>query len=426
MRRFAVALITALFMVISIPARAQVPRACDVASENLWVRDVMSDIYFWYPVLPNVDPVAFASPEAYLDAVRYRPLDNDFSYIASRAEEEAFFSDSQYVGLGFATSIVGAELRVLQVFPDSPAADAGFERGAWVREINGRTVASLIATNQIDEAFGPSTAGLAVDMAVEVPPRGLFRTRLVKRVITIPTVSLSRVYNVGGRSVGYLFFRNFVSPSVATLDDAFSAFRAARLSDLVLDLRYNGGGLVTVAQHLASLVGGARTDGQILAEYVHNDRNTFRDSVLRFDAPAIALGLDRLIVITTRATASASELVINALRPFIPVVVIGERSYGKPVGQYIFPFCDKVLAPVSFALLNARGEGNYFQGFAPQCPAPDDADHQLGDVDEASLHEALTYASTGACSSTSAAQSLRPPVSLAARANGWRSLLNAY
>ena len=98
---------------------------------------------------------------------------------------------------------------------------------------------------------------------------------------------------------------------------------------------------------------------------------------------------------------------INALRPFMPVVVIGGTTYGKPVGQYGIPFCDKLLAPVSFALRNADGQGDFFDGFAPDCPAPDDADHQLGDPEEGSLKEALTFAATGACSAPAARRSQR-------------------
>ena len=130
---------------------------------------------------------------------------------------------------------------------------------------------------------------------------------------------------------------------------------------------------------------------------------------------------------TTKASASASELVINALRPFIPVVVIGGTTYGKPVGQYGIAFCDKLLAPVSFALRNANGQGDFFDGFAPDCAAPDDADHQLGDPQEESLKEALTFATTGACRP----QTLAPRRSASAqprapRAVGWQSLVNAY
>jgi C-terminal processing protease CtpA/Prc len=137
------------------------------------------------------------------------------------------------------------------------------------------------------------------------------------------------------------------------------------VDDLVLDLRYNGGGLVNVAQHLASYIGGIRTDGQVFAEYFHNDKNAFRNRILQFEPKPGRLTLDRLIVVTTRGSASASELVINALRPFMPVVVIGDTTYGKPVGQYAIGFCDKLLAPVSFSLRNADGRATSSTALLP-------------------------------------------------------------
>jgi C-terminal processing protease CtpA/Prc len=248
-----------------------------------------------------------------------------------------------------------------------------------------------------------------------------------KRVVTIPTVSATQVYSPDGREVGYVFFRNFVTPSYAALDEAFSEFRARGVRDLVLDLRYNGGGLVGVAQHLASLIGGPRTDGQVFAEYFHNDKNVARNRVMRFEPRSHALGLERLIVITTHDSASASELVINALKPFMPVFVIGSRTFGKPVGQYQVNFCDKTLAPVSFALRNANGEGDFFGGIPPSCPAADGLDHPIGDAREASLHEALTVVATGRCSGMQPAvlqREEREPATMPAK--GWQSVVNAH
>ena len=165
----------------------------------------------------------------------------------------------------------------------------------------------------------------------------------------------------------------------------------------------------------------------MFAEYFHNDKNTFRNRILRFQSKPQRLTLDRLIVVTTRSSASASELVINALRPFMPVVVIGDTTYGKPVGQYGIEFCDKLLAAVAFALRNADGQGDFFDGFAPDCAAPDDADHQLGDPEERSLKEALTFATTGACSARTLTPQQRAGVQRRApRALGWQSLVNAY
>jgi carboxyl-terminal processing protease len=231
--------------------------------------------------------------------------------------------------------------------------------------------------------------------------------------------------------VGYLLFRNFVTPSYAALDEAFAALRETRATELVVDLRYNGGGLVDVAVHLGSLVGGTFTEGRVFAEYRHNDRNTALDETLRFESPAQALGLSRLVVITTRSSASASELVINSLRPHLPVVVIGDTTYGKPVGQYGFDFCDKVLAPVSFSMVNADGQGDYFAGIAPTCLAADDIEHDLGAADEASLGEALFYIQAGSCSVRSTAAAASRVLRSSAGPNlsgatGWQALVNAH
>jgi len=137
------------------------------------------------------------------------------------------------------------------------------------------------------------------------------------------------------------------------------------------------------------------------------------------------------VVITTRASASASELVINGRRPFIEVRVVGDRTYGKPVGQYGFDFCDKVLYPVAFLGRNARGESEYCDGIPADCAAGDDLDHALADPGEASLSEALFVVRTGRCSggADSAARALdrqRQEVRESTTRDGWRDLLNAW
>jgi carboxyl-terminal processing protease len=370
--------------------------------------------------------VRFSSPEAVLDALRYRPLDTSFSYITSRAANDAFYSDSQFIGYGLSTMTTDREMRVLQVFDESPASAAGLARGDRIVEINGRSVAQLIENGQIDNAFGPSEVGVESSIVFSSRNGDEHRATMTKRLVTIPTVSLTRVFDVDGRKVGYVFFRNFVRPSFDALNDAFAAMKEAGVSELVLDLRYNGGGLVDVATHLSSLIGGSLTEGQVFAEFRHNDRNTRHNETLRFEEIASALSLSRVMVIATRSSASASELVINGLRPFMPVVVIGDRTYGKPVGQYGIEFCDKVLAPVAFSLVNADGQADYFDGIAADCAAFDDVEHDLGAADEGSLAEALHYIRTGSCSARpEGTRTLRARPAMH-RATGWQSVVNAH
>lgn len=406
------------------PAHAQ-STACSALSQTTFVRDTLDELYLWYRELPDLDPARFAGPEAFLDAARYRALDRTFSYVTSRAANDAFYSESQFIGLGLSTAVLGDELRVLQVFDGSPAAEAGLDRGSRVTAIDGVDVSAILAAGALDAAFGPAQDGLEIALAFETRA-GTPRSAVVrKRPVTIPTVSLTRVFEIGGRRVGYLFFRNFVRPSVAALDAAFASLEAAGVDELVLDLRYNGGGLVDVAVHLASLVAGTRTRDQVFSETRHNDRNRRLNQTLRFGDPRHALGLERLVVIATQASASASELVINGLRPFVAVTIVGDRTYGKPVGQYGLPFCDKVFAPVAFASVNADGRGDYYDGLAADCPAADDIGYELGDAAEASLAEALRVAATGTCSAPPVTGARRLRAAPAPRAVGWRALVNA-
>jgi carboxyl-terminal processing protease len=399
---------------------------CDTTGKVLNTRDVMDRFYLWYDRMPALDPARYDSPEAYLDAARYRPIDESFSWITSRESFDALFRSSQSIGIGISTTVRGGEMRVLQVFPGSAGADAGLSRGDRIVEINRQAVATLIANNQIHSAFGASDEGVEVDIAFITTAGASRSARIVKRPYTIPTLSHTRVYTAGGKRVGYIFLRNFVEPSFEALDAAFATLASERIDDLVLDLRYNGGGLVEVAQHVASYIGGVRTEGQIFGEYFHNDKQAALNRILRFEKKPAVAPFDRLIVITAGWSASASELVINSLRPFMPVILIGERTYGKPVGQRVFTFCDKALAPVSFVLRNANGEGDFFGGFAPTCSAADDVNFQLGDPNEASLKEALVFAATGACTPRPAGTQQRVERARTEKTEGWQSVVNAH
>lgn len=405
------------------------PSSCTTTSQNLWVRDQMNTYYYWYQFMPSgVNPATFNSPEAYLEAVRYRPIDSSFSFIQPAATSDAFYSDSQFIGYGFGNQLSATDIRVLQVYDDSPASEAGLKRGDRIVTVNGQTVSSMVSNGTIGNAFGAADIGVVSTIEWETQAGERRSARLTKRLVTIPTVSLTRVVDVNGRRVGYLFFRNFVQPSTAALTDAFAALKAAGANELVLDLRYNGGGLVDVAVHLASLIGGSRTSGQVMLNYIHNDKiGPQLNKSTRFTNPDNALNLQRLVVITTRSSASASELVINSLRAYMPVTIVGDSTYGKPVGQYGLRFCDKILYPVAFSIKNVNLEGDFFEGLQVDCPAGDDYLHQLGDTSEASFAEALTVIRTGTCSARAGAESFRSLRVQAPlfRPTGWAALLNA-
>ncbi len=408
-------------------ARAEAQGQCTVLDQNIFVRDTLREYYLWYQELPDLDPALYPSPEAYLDAVRFRPQDESFSYINSAEASSAFYSESQYIGLGFSFHwIRETRARLTQVFPESPASEAGMGRGDYLVAIGGRPIEELVDPAAFDAAIGPSEIGVVVEIRWRSPFGEDKSAVLTKRPVTIPTVSQKAVFDVKGLPVGYVHLRNFVEPSVAALGATFTEFQARGVTDIVLDLRYNGGGLIEVSRHLGSLIGGFRTVTQPFVELVHNDKNTARNRTYRFDDPTQSIDVPRLVVIATRASASASELVIQGLKPFMQVTVVGDRTFGKPVGQYGFEFCDKVLFPVSFRSRNAAGETDYFDGIPANCPASDNLDRALGDPAESSLAEALYFLEKGSCSPAAlqAATALRePPIP---PGTGWRRLLNAY
>jgi C-terminal processing protease CtpA/Prc len=170
--------------------------------------------------------------------------------------------------------------------------------------------------------------------------------------------------------------------------------------------------------------------GKLFVQLTHNDKQTSRNTTYNVEAKPQALAVSRLVVIATRGSASASEAIVNGLRPYMDVKVVGDATYGKPVGQYGFDFCEKVLYPVAFLVTNAQGEADYFNGIPADCAAADDVDHALASPQEASLAEALYVVRNGRCSGRAAAQAevqarfrerVRPIPT-----DPWRQMLNAW
>lgn len=410
---------------------AQSTSICSVTNQNQQIFAIMQSWYYWNQYLPsNVDPAAYSDTTSFLNALLYKPLDR-FSFITSQAANQAFYGAGQYVGMGFSEEIVnGNQLQLTNVYPGSPAAGAGFVRGGYILSVGGTPVATLIANNQLDTALGADNVGVQVTLEYQSPAGATQTVTLTKTVVTQPNVSLVQSFSAGGRKVGYFFFQNFITPSTDELQQAFAQLQADGDNELIIDERYNGGGLLSVAQFLGSLVVGNNDSGQTFATLNYNSLHTDQNQTLTFQTVSNALNLNRVVIITTNATASASELLINALKPYVDVVTIGSTTFGKPVGENGFDFCSSVLYPMTFNMLNAAGEGNYFSGFAPTCPAVDDLNHPLGDASEASLAEALYYIANGNCGASAAAaaralaraEALRPSV----EHYGWQNLVNAY
>ncbi|MCZ6808443.1 MAG: S41 family peptidase [Proteobacteria bacterium] len=368
--------------------------ACENDSQKLFVLETMRDIYFWYDLLPvSVDGSLYASPEELLAfLVSFQPLD-DFTFITSAEADAQFFGAGQFEGFGFSTRFEAADdLRFTRVFSGSPAALAGFQRGQRILELDGRTIAEIEANEGLNVVFDQSP----LEFTIRNLDASEFIVTVSHDVVTIDPLPQWRVIDMGGVPVGYVEFATFVSTADPVFNDVFSDFNAAGVTDVIIDMRYNGGGLVNTARLLGDHLGGS-VPGQLFSITVFNDKNTFRNETELFEPIPNSMNLSRLVVIATSGTASASELVINSMETHADVTIVGDTTFGKPVGQVGALFCDKILRATAFETLNSLNEGGYFNGLPVDCSATDDITEVVGSATDPNLIAALTYLETGAC-----------------------------
>ncbi len=396
---------------------------CSNESLKQSVLGLAADWYLFPELLPAVDPAAYASPAELLDALtadaRAAGKDRYWSYVTTVAAQQSFFVEGKTVGFGIGLLVrETSRLFVSQVFPGS-AADPGFLRGDEILAV-GETadtlvpVATLLATTDgLSAALGPPTAGIT--RTFQVTPRAggqpVLRT-MTKAIFGLdpvpqPQGQVFDLTGTGGPKVGYVALRTFIAPAEVPLRDAFTRFQAAGVTDVIVDLRYNGGGLLSTAELLANLLGANLRDS-VMFRLQYNARHADRDFVDLFAPEPMSLAPVRVAFLVTEGSASASELVPNVLEPSRAqdtLALVGQQSYGKPVGQAGFRHsqCDLLVYLVSFRLSNAQGDGDYFGGLpAPgfsgcAIAAQDDLLHDLGDPSELQTAAALDWITTGSC-----------------------------
>jgi len=393
--------------------------------EKSWIRAWVDESYLWYREVPNVDlngfPTAqslFPQLKTFARAVSGAPKDR-FSFSQSTASVE-----QTNAGITFGYGVRWAAIRsapprewvAAVVTPGSPADAAGVRRGDRIISIDGVDFISGADVDTLNRGLFPPTIGESHVFVLQPADGTATRTAvLTSAQVPLNAVPRSVILNTPGGRVGYIAFTTFNSFTAekAIADAVQGLVNAGGVSDLVLDLRYNGGGYIYISSQLGYMVAGpARTSGRVFETTRTNDRKPFGpDSVYPFynvgsgfsggvaaNQPLPTLNLRRVFVLATAATCSASESLINGLRGIdLEVILIGATTCGKPYGFSGRDNCGTTYYPIQFTGVNEKGEGDFVDGFAATCRAADDLSRDLGDPAEGMLAAALAYRQTGAC-----------------------------
>ncbi|HEX8572557.1 MAG TPA: S41 family peptidase [Allosphingosinicella sp.] len=396
---------------------------CSLRSRQDWAAAQIREWYLFPETLPaSLDPAAFTSVEAYIDALtataRSQRRDRFFTYITSIAEENAFFNSGSSAGFGIRLSydVNARRVFVAEAFEGAPALAAGIDRGTEILAIGTsagtlRPVSDIMAAEGPDgviNALGPSSPGVTRVLRF-TPAGGATRDATVAKTdYELTPVSNrygAKIIDDGGRRAGYVNLRTFISTADPALRTAFANFRAQGVTDIIVDVRYNGGGLVSIAELMGDLLGANRSTSDVFSFTTFRPEKSSNNSTRLFRPQPQSVAPTRIAFIGTGASASASEMVINAFIPYLHAnaALIGTNTYGKPVGQIALDqaACDDRLRVVAFRTENAARQGDYFDGLASKveasCAASDDLARPLGDPAEASTRAALDFLAGRAC-----------------------------
>lgn len=396
--------------------------ACGLRAQQDFADRVLDEWYLFPELLAQANPASFNNLDDYLDArvapARAQNRDRFFTFATSIAEENALINSGSSAGFGIRLSYDTANRRlfVVEAYEGATGLAAGLDRGSEITAIgttaaNLQTVSSLFASGgaqAVANALGPSDPGVSRVLRFVQPGGATIERSITKTAFALDPVSDrygALILNDGGRRIGYINLRTFiVSDAANQLRTAFGQFAAQGVRELILDLRYNGGGLVSVADTFGDLMGAGRV-GQVWSREVLRPSKSSENTTRLFRSEANAIAPTKIAVITTGASASASELVTNSLIPYLGsnLALVGANSFGKPVGQFGFDLaaCDLRVRAVAFRTVNADNQGDYYTGLASvmpnTCRAGDDIAFPLGDPREASIATALDFLAGRSC-----------------------------
>lgn len=357
------------------------------------------DIYLWPEKLPSISefkPRNLKDVYEVMDKVKtYQSLDK-WSFAETKEETEQS-QQGNSTDFGFMVKFApgsNTEIRVIYVYANSSAGQKGVKRTWRVNKINGRTINRSVESdlNYINEILFGNTQTATFEFLK--PDNTTETVNLSKNTYSLNTVLFSNVYIQGGKKIGYFVFNEFSgNTSVTELVNTINSFQNQQVDEVIIDLRYNRGGFVSTQDTLANMLAPQSVGrGQkLMYTYKFNDKYSAWNESTKFYKTGL-LNLSRIFFIVSPSSASASELLINNLKPVMDVKLIGEtRTYGKPVGFFPIPVFQYNIFPVSFKTVNSDGKADFYGGFPVDHNVADDLIHDFGNINEAALSRAINF-----------------------------------
>ena len=397
--------------------------------ENNWLRAWSHDLYLWYDEIIDEDPAAFETP-AYFDLMQTfqttqtgAPKDN-FHFTQDTAAFQQLINSGIQAEYGFDWEWIRnsppREAVIVYVQSDTPAASVGLERGDRILEIDGESLVDGNDADTLNSGLFPDS-GTTHDFVVARADGSNQRAVTVTAVeLALEPVPISEIISTPQGAVGYLFLISYIDPAEQALFNTLSSFAAAGITELIVDVRYNRGGLLDIANELSYMIAGpTATEGRTFGELIFNDKypdfnpvtnaplgpdgflSTAQGFSVSSGTPLPTLNLSRVHFLVGASTASANEFAINGLRGIdFEVILVGEKTTGKPFGFYPTDNCGTTYFSIQFQTVNEKGFGGFSQGFVPTerpvleyevqgCPVVDDYETALGNENEARLSTAL-------------------------------------
>lgn len=430
---------------------------CQALNEKHWLRSWSNETYLWYDEIVDRDPALTESVADYFQLLKTEEITNsgankdNFHSSLPTAQWQAQSQSGIAFGYGFKTKIISPTAPRQGVIsytePNSPASQAALSRGFEIIEVDGVDFVNASTQEDVDiinAGLFPKESGKVTTFTFKSVTTSEIR-EVTLTAQSIATQPVTNVKTLADGNVGYFQFNSHNAVAEKPLYDAFNTLKNKNVTDLIIDIRYNGGGFLQMASQVAYMIAGdANTNNKIFERTIFNDKHPvfnpvtgerlepvlFTDEFVGFaENPSLnpgtklpTLNLERVYLLTTSSTCSASEAIINGLRGAdIDVIQIGAGTCGKPYGFYATDNCDVTYFTIQFTGENNKGFGEYADGFAPQntlnterlpvrvagCAVADDFTRQLGDPNEALLATALNYRETGNCPAPTSTASLQ-------------------